>query len=229
MAPRERIPWFRPQVGADEQARVAQVLESGYINDGEVTRAFEARVAATVGARHCVAVTSGTAAIALALMGKGIGPGDEVIVPDLTFVATANAVRLAGADVRLVDVEPLRFTLDVDKARAAVGPRTRAVVAVDVNGRGADYGALEPLCRDHGLALVCDSAEALGSQRGGRFLGTYGDAGVFSFSAPKTVTSGQGGMIATDDTALHHRLRELKDQGRRTPGQISSLVGFVVA
>jgi perosamine synthetase len=228
--PDERIPWFQPQVGAAEEKRLAEVLESGYINAGEVTREFEERVAETIGARHCIAVSSGTAAIALALMGKGIGPGDEVIVPDLTFIATANAVRLTGANVKLVDVETKRFTLDVERTRAAIGPRTRAVVPVDVNGRGADYGVLETLCRDKGLALICDSAEALGSKCTGRFLGTFGDAGAFSFSAAKTISSGQGGMIATDDEDLTYRLRELRDQGRRSQGtggnDLHPVVGF---
>jgi perosamine synthetase len=212
------IQWFAPEVGTGERDRVVEVIASGYINDGDVTRVLEQRVAKAIGAKHCVAVTSGTAAISLALMAKGIGPGDEVIVPDLTFVATANAARMTGAEVKLVDAEPKRFTLDVDKAVAAIGPKTRAIVTVDVNGRGCDYGRLEPLCKARGLALICDSAEALGSRYGNRALGTFGDAGCFSFSAAKTVSSGQGGMVATDDDAIHDRLRELKDQGRRTPG-----------
>src|SRR5215208_3450062 len=111
------IPWFYPQVGEREQERVAAVVASGYINDGNVAREFEAKIAELVGVKHCVAVTSGTVAIALSLMGLGVGPGDEVIVPDLTFIATANAVRFTGADVRLVDVEPVRFTLDIERAR----------------------------------------------------------------------------------------------------------------
>src|SRR3954468_20872882 len=143
------IPWFQPQLDEREHARVAAVLATNYINDGAVTREFEKRLADRIGVTYCVAVTSGTPAIALALMGLGIGPGDEVIVPDLTFAATANAVRLADADVRLVDVEPVRFTLDVAKVRSAIGPRTRAIVPVDVNGRGADYDALAALCSEH--------------------------------------------------------------------------------
>ena len=215
---KKEIPWFLPEVGGPERDKVLEVIESGYINDGDVARAFEARVAKVVGVKHCVAVTSGTAAIALSLMAKGIGSGDEVIVPDLTFIATANAVRLAGAEVKLVDIDPRRFTLDVDKTEAAIGPRTRAVIPVDVNGRGADYTRLEPLCRARGLALICDSTEGLGSKFHNRPLGSFGDTGCFSFSAAKTISSGQGGMISTDDDDLHDRLRELKDQGRRTVG-----------
>jgi perosamine synthetase len=212
------IPWFTPEVGDADRDNLIAVLESGYINDGEWTRRLESRIACTVGVPYCVAVTSGTAALTLALMGLGIGRGDEVIVPDLTYVATANAVKLAGADVRLVDVEPDRFSIDPARILAAMTGKTRAIVAVDVNGRGCDYDRLEALCRDHGLVLVCDSAEALGSKWKGRSLGTYGNAGTFSFSPNKTVTSGQGGAIVTNDEGLYFRLRELKDQGRRDGG-----------
>jgi perosamine synthetase len=216
--PARPIPWFRPQFDEREHARVAAVLASNYVNDGAVTREFEKRVADQVGVAYCVAVTSGTAALALALMGLGIGPGDEVIVPDLTFVATANAARLAGATVRLVDVEPNRFTLDPQAVGRAINPRTAAVVAVDVNGRAADYDALQAICRAHDLFLVCDSAEAFGSSYRGEATGAFGDAACFSFSANKTISSGQGGMVATNSHALHDRLRELKDQGRRFGG-----------
>jgi perosamine synthetase len=212
------IAWFGPHLSGRELDLLRGVLERDYVNDGPLTREFERKVAAYVGTRHAVAVTSGTAAIALALMAAGIGPGDEVLVPDLTFIATANAARLAGASVKLVDVEPVRFGVDPDAVAAAIGPRTCALVTVDVNGRGADYTRLEPLCAKHGLALICDSAEALGSRYAGRMLGSFGLAGCFSFSANKTITAGQGGMIVTDDDALHDRLRELKDQGRRKGG-----------
>ena len=212
------IAWFGPHLSGRELELVRGVLEREYVNDGPLTREFERKVAAFVGTRHAVAVTSGTAAIALALMAAGIGPGDEVLVPDLTFIATANAVRLAGADVKLVDVEPVRFGVDPDAVRAAIGSRTRALVTVDVNGRGADYTRLEAICRERDLVLICDAAEGLGSRFVGRMLGSFGVAGCFSFSANKTITAGQGGMIVTDSDALHDRLRELKDQGRRKGG-----------
>ena len=215
---RAPIAWFGPHLSGRELELVRSVLEREYVNDGPLTREFERKVAAFVGTRHAVAITSGTAGIALALMAAGIAPGDEVLVPDLTFIATANAVRLAGAGVKLVDVEPVRFGIDPDAVLAAIGPRTRALLTVDVNGRGADYTRLEAICREHGLALICDSAEGLGSRFAGRMLGAFGQAGCFSFSANKTITAGQGGMIVTDSDALHDRLRELKDQGRRKGG-----------
>ncbi len=212
------INWFGPELGEREKGLVREVLDSNYLNDGNVTRAFETKIAEFIGAKHCVAVTSGTAAIALALMGMGIGHGDEVIVPDFTFIATANAVRLTGAQVKLVDIEPKRFSIDVEQVKSFIGPRTRAIVPVDVNGRGANYSLLENIARERGLSLICDSTEALGSKWKGRYLGTYGDAGCFSFSANKTITTGQGGMIATNNTQLYYRLLELKDQGRRLQG-----------
>jgi perosamine synthetase len=212
------IPWFSVETGPEETARIGEVIASNYINDGNVTREFERRCAEVLGVKHCVGVTSGTVGIAMGLMAVGIGPGDEVIVPNLTFIATANAVRLTGASVKLVDVEPRRFALDVAKAEAAIGPRTRAIVPVDVNGRGADYVALEALCARRGLELVCDAAEAFGSRFQGRPLGSFGRASAFSFSANKTVTTGQGGMVATNEDSVHDRLRELKDQGRRHQG-----------
>ena len=218
MAVPEKISWFRPEMTGGELARLSGVLERNFLNDGPLTRELEERIAQRVGTRHAVAVTSGTVALSLALMANGIGVGDEVIVPDLTFIATANAARMAGATVVLADVEPARFTLSVEAVERALTPRTRAVMTVDVNGRGADYHALEPFCRKRGLVLVCDAAEALGSAYAGRPLGGFGDAGCFSFSANKTVTSGQGGIVVTNNTDAYHRLLELKDQGRPKRG-----------
>ncbi len=214
----KKIGWFYPVFGESEKNAVVKVLESQYINDGDVTRGFEEKIATFLGCRHCIAVTSGTAAIALSLMALGIGPGDEVIIPDLTFAATANAVHLAGAKVKLVDIEPVRFTIDPNRIEAAITSRTKAIIPVDVNGRGARYDLIEKIAKKNKLAVVCDSAEALGSKYKGRYLGTYGDMGCFSFSANKTISSGQGGMIATNNSDLYYRLRELKDQGRRFGG-----------
>lgn len=215
---KKNIPWFLPKTGAREKQLIFKVIEGNYLNDGNYTRLFEKKVAELIGVKHCVGVTSGTAAIALALMGMGVGAGDEVIVPDLTFIATANAVRLAGAKVKLLDIEPHRFTIDAELIKKNIGVRTKAIVAVDVNGRAASYELLEPLAKKRGLVLICDATEGLGSRYGGRYLGAFGDAGCFSFSANKTVTTGQGGMVATNNTKLYHRLLELKDQGRRFQG-----------
>lgn len=227
---RKIIPWFHPEVGKAEKKYLFRVIDSQYLNDGDVTRSFENRIAKLLKVKHCVGVTNGTSAIALVLMALGITNKDEVIVPDLTFIATANAVRLAGAKVKLVDVSLDSLCIDVEKIKKAITLSTRAIVAVDVNGRACDYEMLESLVRSKGIHLICDSTEALGSKWNNKFLGTFGEAGCFSFSANKTITTGQGGMIATNNTVLYHRLLELKDQGRRKQGtggdDIHPVLGF---
>jgi len=212
------IPWWMPKVGPAEYALVRQVLDSDYLNDGDITSRFEQDIAALLGARHAVAVTSGTTALALALAALGIGQGDEVIVPDLTFIATANAVTLVGARPVLVDIDRQTLAMSPEACAAAVTPRTRAVMPVHISGRAADLDQIGAIARASGLAVVEDAAEALASAAAGRSLGTIGIAGCFSFSPNKTITTGQGGMIVTSDDQMHQRLRELKDQGRPVRG-----------
>lgn len=212
------IPWFAPETDEREIRSVEEVLKSQYINEGQWTREFEKKMAEFLGVKHAVAVTSGTSALSLSLMALGLGPSDEVLIPDLTFIATANAARLAGCSVRLVDVEPKRLTICMNSLEKRLTSKSRAVIPVDVNGRGADYSELRDFCKRKGLHLITDSAEALGSRFKGEFLGTTGELGCLSFSANKTLSTGQGGMILTQDTRLWERLAELKDQGRRFQG-----------
>ena len=214
----KRLPWWSPQIGPHELGLVKEVLESGYINEGEVVERFERAIADQVGAKHAVAATSGTAALFLALAGLGVGEGDEVVVPDVTFIATANAVRLTGATPILVDVDPATLNLDPAAFERAIGSRTKAVVPVHVTGRGADMERIVAIARARELFVVEDAAEALRSKHQGRWLGTWGHAGCFSFSPNKTITTGQGGIVVTDDERLAGRLRELKDQGRPVRG-----------
>jgi perosamine synthetase len=159
-----------------------------------------------------------------------VGPGDEVIVPDVTFIATVNAVMLAGATPILVDVEPATLNMDPGAMARAITSRTRAVIPVHVSGRSADLPAIMEIAGRHGVAVIEDAAEALVSAVNGRCLGTFGKAGCLSFSPNKTITTGQGGMVLTDDEELHVRLRELKDQGRPVRGtggdDIHHRVGF---
>ena len=219
-----------PEIGPEEYGRVKAVLDSNYLNDGDVTEEFERRIAGLVGAKYAISVTSGTAAITLALMGLDVRPGDEVIVPDITFVATANAVMLAGARPVLVDVNPRTLNLDSDGVARAITPRTKAIVPVHVSGRAAAMQELLAIAKRHGLSVVEDAAEAFMSRHLGQYLGTLGHAGCFSFSPNKTITTGQGGMIVTDDEHLYIRLRELKDQGRPVRGtggdDVHHSVGF---
>lgn len=224
------IPWFELETGIAEINALSRVMSSGYLNDGLVTREFENILAGYLDTEFAICVSSGTTALAVTMMALGIGSGDEVIVPDLTFIATANAVRLCGADVRLVDVTNDNFCIDLNAVEAAINSKTKAVIAVDLNGRSCDYLQLEGLCKSRGINLICDSAESLGSSAFGRKLGSFGDAGIFSFSPSKIVTSGQGGAIVTDNVELATRIRELKDQGRRHQGSggddVHPVVGF---
>lgn len=213
-----KIPWWTPAVGEREYDLVRQVLDSNYLNEGDVTAAFEQRVADLLSVTYAVATTSGTTAIFLALAAAGVGAGDEVIVPDVTFIATANAVMLTGARPILVDVDRETLNIDPRKVVRAVTRRTKAIVPVHVSGRAAAMSDLLAIGRQHGLAVIEDAAEAFLSTSDGRKLGTLGLAGCFSFSPNKTITTGQGGIVVTHDAAVHARLRELKDQGRPIRG-----------
>jgi len=213
-----RIPWWEPQIGPEEYNLVTEVLDSNFLNDGDFTTQFERQLGEMLGIKHVVAVSNGTTALFAALAGLGIGPGDEVLVPDVTFIATANAVSLTGARPILVDVDERTLTIDVAAARRAITSRTKAIIPVHVSGRGADMSGIMNLTQKHQLYLVEDAAEALLSQRDGRCLGTMGNAGCFSFSPNKTVMCGQGGAVVTNDDKLHARLREIKDQGRPVRG-----------
>jgi len=225
-----RIAWWQPEVGEEERERVLQVLAGNYINDGDVTEDFARRIATLTDAKFSVAVTSGTAALYLSLIAFGIGHGDEVIVPDMTFIATANAVSMTGASPVLVDVDPGTLNISVAALQAAITSKTKAVAPVHVSGRAAEMENILRVCRQRGLVVVEDAAEAFRSRHNGRYLGTFGQTGCFSFSPNKVITTGQGGVIITDDESIYNRLRELKDQGRPMRGtggaDVHDRIGF---
>jgi perosamine synthetase len=198
-----RLAW--PDVGAEEAAAVAEVLETGQLTMGPKVAEFEAELARACEVEHAVAVSSGTAALHLALLALGIGPGDEVLVPAYTFPATANVVALAGARPVLVDVDP--ETMNVDPALIEVGPRTRAILAVHLFGRPA---RLEELPE---VTLVEDAAGALGARRAGRACGSLGLLGCLSFHPRKIVTTGEGGAVTTADSDLAESIRSLRHHG----------------
>ena len=224
------LSWWQPEIGPAESQLVREVLESNYLNDGDVTERFEQEIAKRLGIHYAVAVTSGTVALYLSLMALGIGPGDEVIVPDITFIATANAVTMTGAKVVLADVCPDTFTIDPKSFEKAITTKTKAVIPVHVSGRGGTVFEILDIAARKGIPVVEDAAEALLSKCNGRFLGSLGVTGCFSFSPNKTITTGQGGMITTSDLKIHNRLRELKDQGRPVRGtggdDIHASIGF---
>jgi len=204
--------------GKQERQFIKQALDNNYVNEGELAVQFEQKIANLVGAKYAVATTSCTAAIFLALKGLGVGAGDEVIVPDMTFIATANAVNLTGAKSVLVDIDPDDLNISINALIKAITPKTKAIVPVHVTGRAADMESILKIARDHKLFVVEDAAGALMSKHNGKYLGTFGDAGCFSFSPNKTITTGQGGMIVTNDSDLLTKLHMLKDQGRPVRG-----------
>lgn len=206
-----------PEIGDEEIAAVAEVLRSGYLVQGQHVAGFERLVADYIGVRHAVAVSSGTAALHLALAALEIGPGDEVLVPDFTFPATANAVALLGATPVLVDVDPATANVRPEAMAAALSPRTRALLPVHLFGQPADMQPILELAAAHDLPVIEDAACALGAAYHGRFCGTLGRLGCFSFHPRKAITTGEGGMIVTDDDALAERLRLLRNHGM-TPG-----------
>ncbi len=202
----------RPDVGAEELAAVAAVLESGRLTMGPLVDELERLVAGACEVPHAVAVSSGTAALHLAVLALGIGPGDEVIVPAYTFPATANVVALAGARPVLVDVDPATMNLDLTQLPGVLGPRTKAVLAVHLFGRPLDWAALEDAVPE-GVALLEDAAGALGARYRGRACGGLGVAGCLSFHPRKTVTTGEGGAVTTADAGLADAIRSGRHHG----------------
>jgi dTDP-4-amino-4,6-dideoxygalactose transaminase len=188
-------------------------LRSRWVTQGPRVEEFETRFAEAVDARHAVAVSSCTTGLFLGFHALGIGPGDEVVTPSLSFIATANAVIHAGAKPVFADVEPRTFNLDPEAVAAAIGPRTRAILVVHQLGLPADLARIEKIAQERGLAVVEDSACAVGSRLAGRPIGSSGNPGCFSFHARKVLVTGEGGMIVTPDAELAARLRRLRHQG----------------
>ncbi|REF36111.1 DegT/DnrJ/EryC1/StrS family aminotransferase [Thermasporomyces composti] len=208
-------PW--PFIADDEIAAAVEVLRSGRINywTGEEGRAFEREFAAAIGAAHAVAVSNGTVALELALRAVGVGPGDEVVVPARTFVATASAAVALGARPVVADIDPVTQTLTADTVRAVLTPRTRAIVPVHLGGWPAPMPELLALADEHGLVVVEDCAQAHGATLDGRSVGTFGHAAAWSFCQDKILTTaGEGGMVTTNDEAVWRAVWEYKDHGK---------------
>jgi perosamine synthetase len=222
------IPLHAPEIPATAWEYIQECLASTWVSPlGTYTRLFEERFASYLGVRHALAVHSGTAALHLALAALGIGPGDEVLLPALTYVATANAVSYVGATPVFIDVEPATGTLDVALAATMITPRTRAIIAVHTHGHPADLHALHSLAKRHYLYLVEDAAAALGARWQGQLVGGLADAGCFSFYANKIITTGSGGMLVTNNDALAERAAYLANQAHDGAGEYThGAIGF---
>ena len=208
------VPLSDVRFTAEEVEAVAGVYASGWLSQGPEVARFEAAFAEKLGVPHAVAVANGTAALHLICVALGLGPGDEVVLPSLTFAATAAAVHQTGAVPVFADVRgELEPWLSRDAVRDALGPRTRAIVNVAYGGHPGEVMALRALARDHGLFLIEDAAHAVGARVDGVSVGTIGDAGAFSFYANKNLPLGEGGMLVTSDRALAERARSLRSHG----------------
>lgn len=206
------LPVAEPDLGPLEERFVLEAVRSGWVSSiGEFIDRLEREFAQFCGVKHCIALSNGTVALHLALVARGVGSGDEVIVPDLTFVATAAAVVHAGATPVLVDVDPTTMCIDPELVERAITPRTKAIIPVHLFGHPAAMDALRDIAKKHGVFLLEDAAEAHGARQGGRRVGSLGDAGTFSFYGNKLITTGEGGCITTDDDGYAKKVRFLKD------------------
>ena len=207
------LPYGRQWIDEDDIAAVVDVLRSDWLTTGPRVAEFEGALAAATGAREAVAVSSGTAALHLSMLALRIGAGEEVIVPTLTFAASANCVVYCGGTPVFADVDAETLLIDPADVARRITPRTRAIVAVDFAGQPCDYDALRALADEHGLALVADACHSLGAAERGRPTGSLADLTCFSLHPVKNITTGEGGAITTDDELLARRLRSLRNHG----------------
>ncbi|HTV82760.1 MAG TPA: DegT/DnrJ/EryC1/StrS aminotransferase family protein [Acidobacteriaceae bacterium] len=208
------IPLSAPDITEDDLAAVTAVLRTPQLSRGPQVEQFESAMASYIGVPHAIAVSSGTAALHLALLALGIGLGDEVIVPSFAFVAVASAVLYVGARPVFADVGAESLNLSPDAVEAAITLRTRAIIAVHTFGRPADLPALLDIAQRHSLMLIEDACEAIGAEIGGRRVGSFGDAAVFGFYPNKQITTGEGGMVVTLHGEAANRMRALRNHGR---------------
>jgi perosamine synthetase len=208
------IPVAEPVLAGNERKYVLDCVDSNWISSrGQYIERFEKAFAEFCGVKHAVSCTNGTVAIHLALLALGIGPGDEVIIPTLTFVATANGVRYCGATPVFVDCEDQTWNIDPALIEARITPKTRAIIVVHLYGHSVDMDAIFAIARRHKLFVVEDAAEATGATYKGKVVGSMGDISTFSFFGNKVITTGEGGMVTTNDPALARAMHQLKEQG----------------
>ncbi len=213
------IPLMSPDIPEQSITDVVEVLRSGMLVQGKNVEALENEIAEYLGIKNAVAVSNGTATLHLALLALGIGPGDEVIVPAFSYIATANVVEVVGAKCVFVDIDGDTFNIDVDAIEQKISPKTRAIIPVHEFGLACDIHRLTELANQHGLYVIEDAACALGATEGGKFVGTVGNAGSFSLHPRKAITSGEGGLLVTNDDGLAAKFRMLRNHGIDPNGQ----------
>jgi perosamine synthetase len=209
------IPFSRPFIGSEEEKLIIEALQSGWISNGPFVNQLEDLIKAYTGSPYAVAVCNGTAALHLVLWGIGIRPGDEVIVPSFGFIAAASISNLLGAKVIGVDACPKTWCIDPEAVKKSITPYTKAIIVIHTYGNIANMKDLLEISVGHGIPLIEDAAEAFGSKYKERYAGTMGQAGIFSFHASKTLTTGEGGMVLTSDGNLYERMIALREHGMK--------------
>ena len=214
----EKIPYYTSWLGEEELAQVTECIRKNWISEGSKTREFEERLAKLYDRKHALALCNATAGLIIGLKALGVGEGCEVIAPTFTFIASVNAIRLAGGTPVLVDVDPKTFTINVEQAERAITPRTKVVIPVHIYGHPANMDGVMALAKKHHLRVIEDAAQATGSQYHGHPAGSFGDVAVWSFFPDKAMTLGEGGLVATNSDELFRELLMLKNDGRLERG-----------
>lgn len=209
------IPWSKPDFGNDEKKAAIRVIKSGWLTQGKETEKFENELAAYLGVKHVIVVNSGTSALVASLLAYGIGPGDEVIAPSFTFIATINSIIAVGAKPVLVDCNQNTWDISPDVVEKYVTKRTRAIMPVDVAGMPIDIDEFRKLSRKYGIPLIEDAAQAIGSVYKDKKIGSFGHTTIFSFHMAKLVTTVEGGCIAVNDQKIADRVRMIRSHGRK--------------
>lgn len=218
---------IEPWIDEEELFQLKRVVDSTYVTEGAITNEFEERIKGLTGARHAIAMTNGTLALFACLKSLGIGPGDEVIVPDMTFIASANAVIMTGATPIFCEVHSDTYCIDITAARELVTKNTKVIMPVHLYGQAADMTALMAFAKELNLFVVEDAAQGVGVKFLGKHVGTFGDLGILSFYGNKTITCGEGGVVLTDNDDLAKACYRLKNHGRERKGIfIHEEIGF---
>ncbi len=208
-----KINWWKTSFGEEEIQRIARSIRNQNVSQGSVTQEFERALGNFLGVNHVIAVSNGSMALLCALLAAEVSVGDEVILPNRTWIATAHAVKLLGGVPVIIDVEADRPIIDAEQIESAITKHTKAIIPVHMNGRAADMSSIRTIARKYGLSVIEDAAQAIGSRNAMGFLGTQSDMGCFSLSVAKTISTGQGGFVVTDSDHLAERLRAIRTHG----------------
>ncbi len=221
------IPQIEPWINEEEMKQLREVIESTWITENKKTEEFEDRIKKLTGAKYALSFCNGTVALYVAQKAMGIGEGDEVIVPDFTFIATSNSVIMAGAKPVMIDVDRKTFNMDPSKIEAAITQKTKAIMPVHIYAQSADMDAIMKIAKKHSLPVIEDAAQGVGVYFNGKHAGRFGQIGMLSFYGNKTITTGEGGMLITDDEKLFKKCWQLKNHGREVKGTfIHPHIGF---